>query len=127
VESRARSVQKLLPKADRAESDIELAAAVLRKDRKATAEFVSLYADSIYAYVRHRLIPRFDSVDDIIQEVFVAAWDNLANFRGESSLRAWLLGIAKNKVEDYYRRRIRRTTPLPTERYGLAQLSRFRK
>src|SRR5262249_36941314 len=94
------------------ESDVELAAAVLRKDRKATAEFVALHADAIYAYVRHRLIPRFDSVDDVVQEVFVAAWDNLGNFRGESSLRAWLLSIAKHKVEDYYRRRIRQSEVL---------------
>jgi RNA polymerase sigma factor (sigma-70 family) len=91
---------------------MELAAALLRKDRKATADFVSLYADAIYAYVRRRLIPRSDLVDDIVQEVFVGAWDNLANFRGESSLRAWLLSIAKHKVEDYYRQRIRQAEVL---------------
>src|SRR5262245_66463092 len=91
---------------------MELAAALLRKDRKATADFVSLYADAIYAYVRRRLIPRSDLVDDIVQEVFVAAWDNLATFRGESSLRPWLCSIAKHKLEDYYRRRIRQTEGL---------------
>jgi len=91
---------------------MELAAALLRKDRKATADFVSLYADAIYAYVRRRLIPRSDLADDIVQEVFVGAWDNLANFRGESSLRAWLLGIAKHKIEDYYRQRIRQAEVL---------------
>ena len=44
--------------------DKELAAGVLRKDRKATAEWVSLYADSVYTYVRRRLVPRADRVDD---------------------------------------------------------------
>ena len=112
MESRPRSFQKLHTETNRAQSDMELAAAVLRKDRKATADFVSLYADAIYAYVRRRLIPRSDLVDDIVQEVFVGAWDNLANFRGESSLRAWLLSIAKHKVEDYYRQRIRQTEVL---------------
>jgi len=107
LDSRPRSSQKLLVKAGRVELDLELAAAVLRKDRKATADFVSIYADVIYAYVRRRLIPRLDLVDDIVQEVFVAAWDNLANFRGESSLRVWLLGITRHKVEDYYRQRLR--------------------
>ena len=42
-----------------------------------------------------------------MQEILVAAWQNLANFRGEAGLRAWILGIARHKVEDYYRKRIR--------------------
>ncbi len=92
--------------------DLKLVAAVLEKDRKATAEFVELHADSIYAYVHHRLIPRADLVDDIVQEVFLAAWDNLDKFKGTSSLRTWLLGIARHKVESYYRRRLREPRPL---------------
>jgi RNA polymerase sigma-70 factor, ECF subfamily len=97
----------LSSKASKAESDLQLAAAVLRKDRKATARFVADYADAIYSYVRNRLMPRPDAVEDIVQEVFLAAWDDLTKFRGESSLRSWLLGIARHKVEDYYRRRLK--------------------
>src|SRR5215472_9637782 len=88
-------------------SDRELVAQVLRKDRKATAEFVARCADSVYGYVRRRLIPRADLVDDLVQEVFLAAWENLEKFRGDSPLRSWLLGIARHKVEDHYRKRLR--------------------
>src|SRR5438552_170080 len=88
-------------------NDKELAAALLRKDRKATAEWVSLYTDSVYAYVWRRLVPRADLVDDVVQEVFLAAWESLGHFEGNSSLHNWLLGIARHKVEDYYRRRLR--------------------
>ena len=88
-------------------SDRDLVADVLRKDRKATAEFVARYADHIYSYVRRRLIPRADLVEDLVQEVFLAAWENLEKFRGESALRTWLLGIARHKVEDHYRKRLR--------------------
>ncbi len=87
--------------------ELSLIQAVLQKDRKATAEFVSLHADAIYAYIRSRLAPRFDFVEDLVQEVFLAAWGNLSKFRGASSLRNWLLGIARHKVEDYYRLRLR--------------------
>ena len=97
------------------ESDLRLVKAVLRKDRKATAEFVELHSDRIYRYVRRRLLPRIDLVDDIVQEVFLAAWDDLSSFRGESSLRRWLLSIARHKVEDYYRRRLREPESLPPE------------
>jgi len=88
-------------------ADQDLVVEVLRKDRKATAEFVARCADHVYAYVRRRLIPRADLVDDLVQEVFLAAWENLHKFRGDSSLRSWLLGIARHKVEDHYRRRLR--------------------
>ena len=52
-------------------------------------------------------MPRVDLVDDLAQEVFLAAWKSLANYRGDSPLKSWLLGIAKHKVEDHYRRRLR--------------------
>ena len=88
-------------------SDQELVAEVLRKDRKATAEFVDRYADHVYGYVRRRLIPRADLADDLVQEVFLAAWESLDKFRGDAPLRSWLLGIARHKVEDHYRKRLR--------------------
>ena len=88
-------------------SDTRLVLEVLRKDRKATADFVNRHADQVYGYVRRRLFPHTEFADDLVQEVFLAAWENLGKFRGESSLRNWLLGIARHKVEDHYRRRLR--------------------
>jgi RNA polymerase sigma-70 factor (ECF subfamily) len=87
--------------------DLDLVAAVLRKDRKATARFVELCVDTVYSYVSRRLFPRRDLVDDMVQQVFLDAWDSLAQFRGQSSLRVWMLGIARHKVHDYYRGRLR--------------------
>jgi RNA polymerase sigma-70 factor, ECF subfamily len=88
-------------------TDLELVAQILRKDRKATAQFVTLYADQIYGYVQWRLIPRLDLVDDLVQEIFLAAWENLSKFRGDSSLQSWMLGIARHKVENHYRNCLR--------------------
>jgi RNA polymerase sigma-70 factor (ECF subfamily) len=87
--------------------DATLVAAVLRKDRKATAEFVARYADCIYSYIRSRLAPRLDPVDDLVQEVFLAAWESLGQFRATGSLQAWVMGIARHKVEDHYRQLLR--------------------
>ncbi len=89
------------------EDDAALVAAVLRKDRKATADFVSRFADDVYAYIRSRLTPRYDHVDDLAQEVFLAAWRSLPQYRGVGPLRAWIGSIARHKVEDYYRRCLR--------------------
>ena len=81
--------------------------AVLKKDRKATAEFVSRYADPVYGYVSQRLAPRADLVEDVVQEVFLVALQKLDTFAGKSSVLGWLLGIARHKVEDLYRARLR--------------------
>ena len=89
------------------EEDLRLTAAILAGDRKATAEFVSRYADQVYRYVFSRLIPRTEVVEDLVQDVFLAAWEHLASFRNQSSLEAWLLGIARHKVEDHYRAHLR--------------------
>jgi len=85
----------------------EVVDALLRHDRKAAAEFVAAHTDAVFAYVRHRLAPRLDRVDDVVQDVFVAAFAGLRSYRGTSPLRAWLLGIARHKIEDFYRQRLR--------------------
>jgi RNA polymerase sigma-70 factor, ECF subfamily len=92
----------------RADEDAALVLAVLRKDRKATAEFVGRYSGHIYGYVRSRLAPRYEQVEDLVQEIFLAAWENLSHYRATGSLQAWVMGIARHKLEDYYRERLRK-------------------
>jgi RNA polymerase sigma-70 factor (ECF subfamily) len=87
--------------------ELRLAIAVHQKDRKATAEFVEAYADSVYAYVTHRLYPNADEADDLVQEVFLAALQSIASYTGKAPLKSWLLGIARHKVDDYYRCKLR--------------------
>lgn len=41
--------------------------------------------------------------DDLTQEVFYEAIKGAGKFRGQSSVRTWLFGIAKNKLNRYYR------------------------
>jgi RNA polymerase sigma-70 factor (ECF subfamily) len=89
--------------------------AVLAKDRKAAAEFVSRYADAVYGYVSRRLAPRADLVEDVVQDVFLAALQKLTTFAGQSSVVGWLLGIARHKVEDFYRAQLREPDPLPDD------------
>ncbi|WP_053368645.1 sigma-70 family RNA polymerase sigma factor [Bacillus sp. FJAT-27245] len=50
----------------------------------------------IYTYVRHT-----ETVEDLAQEVFLAAYKGYRNFRGESSVKTWLFKIAINKSKDH--------------------------
>ncbi len=87
--------------------DRELVSAIIAGDRKATAEFVARYTDRIFSYVWQRMLPRTDLVEDLVHDTLLIAWKTLAQYRGEASLESWLLGIARHRVEDHYRKRLR--------------------
>jgi RNA polymerase sigma-70 factor, ECF subfamily len=50
-----------------------------------------------------------DHADDLAQDTFMRAGRTLADFRGETTVRAWLLSIARRTCIDELRRRSRRT------------------
>jgi len=96
-----------LPASGAHPDDLALAEAVRRKDRKATADLVRAYADAVFGYVFSRVQPNAADAEDLTQDVFLAAYQSIRDYRGASPLRGWLLGIARHKVEDYYRARVR--------------------
>ena len=72
-----------------------------------TAAFEQLYlstAPDIRRFVRSRV--EYHEVDDIVAEVFGAAW--LAATRQRQVDAAWLMAVARNKVVDQWRRGGRR-------------------
>src|SRR5688572_3220912 len=98
-------------------SDQQLVADILRRDRKAAAQFVAQYSDAIYAYVRHRLSPRTDLVDDTVQDVFLAALGSLAQFRRTSSLQAFECGL---RLLGRFAKRTSRRVNIPNSPYQQA-------
>jgi RNA polymerase sigma-70 factor (ECF subfamily) len=50
--------------------------------------------------------------DDLTQETLLTAYDGFASYRGEGSLRAWLLGIARRRCARHIERRSRREAKL---------------
>ena len=61
-----------------------------------------------HAYVARlvgRLVGWRGDVDDLVQDVFVAALGGWAKFRGDCTERTWLTRIALNKCRSYGRRR----------------------
>jgi len=90
-----------------ADEEAALVRALLRRDRKATEEFVARFSNPVYSYLQRRLSPHIEEVEDCFQQVFLAAWQSLDTYRGEHGLKAWLLGIARHKIQDVYRARLR--------------------
>lgn len=46
-------------------------------------------------------------VDDLVQETYLRAIPNIGSYRGDASVRSWLLAIARNVCADHVRRRQR--------------------
>lgn len=67
--------------------------------------FADVYRDhrlAIYRYVLAR-IGHVDDAHDITAQVFLKAYRNLDNYRQEAPVIAWLMGITRNQLVDYYR------------------------
>lgn len=64
--------------------------------RQGFAKLVSEYSERLYWQIR-KMVLSHDDANDILQDVFVKAWLNLENFRGDSKLTTWLYRIAINE------------------------------
>lgn len=64
--------------------------------RDAFARVVSAYSEQLYWQIR-KMVLSHDDANDILQEVFIKAWLNLENFRGDAKLTTWLYRIAINE------------------------------
>nr|WP_174819879.1 sigma-70 family RNA polymerase sigma factor [Paenibacillus koleovorans] len=53
-----------------------------------------------YAYF---LTGRMEVADDVFQDVFVKVYRNLYNYRGDSTVKTWLLAITRNVVKDHWK------------------------
>jgi RNA polymerase sigma-70 factor (ECF subfamily) len=64
-------------------------------------------ADAVFGFVLRRVGDRA-LAEDLSQETFLRAWRGYPSFRGEASVRGWLLAIATNTLRDHARRARRR-------------------
>ena len=64
-------------------------------------ELVVALEPELRRFVARRV--RHEAVDDVMQEIWVAAWQALPGFTQQSKLRTWLYGISLHKCHDRYR------------------------
>jgi RNA polymerase sigma-70 factor (ECF subfamily) len=71
---------------------------------KAFHDIVVLYRERLYRIIRG-FTNDHDDTDDILQETFIKAFENLERFRGDSSLYTWLCRIAMNLAITHVRKK----------------------
>ncbi len=77
-----------------------------RQDFDAFGKLIDLYQARIIGFVK-RMVRNSEEAEDIAQEVFIRAYQNLGKFDGRSSLRTWLFRIAYNLCVDVARKKSR--------------------
>lgn len=63
---------------------------------KAFEILVSQYQEPLYWHIR-KMVVNHNDASDLLQNVFLKAWKNIHNFRGDAKLSTWLYKIAVNE------------------------------
>ena len=71
---------------------------------KLFTELVAQYSEKLYWTIR-RIVLNHDDANDVMQNVFVKAWNNLDQFEERSKPSTWLYRIAINESLDFLRRK----------------------
>ena len=59
---------------------------------------------SVERFVRFKLNSKADA-DDVLQEVYLCAYQKYAQLKNKEFFKAWIISIAKNKCNDYFRKK----------------------
>ena len=98
-----------------ADTDGDLVARLREGDRRAVEQAYIAHHAAIRGFAR-RLVGDTASAEDIVHETFVALPRAIRRFRGEGSLRAFLIGVAANHSRRHVRSAMRRRRA--TERFA---------
>lgn len=66
------------------------------RQREAFENIVKTYSETLYWQIR-RLVLSHEDANDILQNTFIKAWQNIEYFRGEAKMSTWLFRIAFNE------------------------------
>lgn len=94
---------------------------VARGRKDAFMSVVRTYGLPIRSYLASQIY-HIDDVDDIAQEVFITAYKRLHTFRRGEDVGAWLRGIARNKLLNYYRSSSRRNNAVTRFRTQVVEI-----
>jgi RNA polymerase sigma-70 factor (ECF subfamily) len=96
------TVRKLTP--EHALDDGRLVLSARQGNHSAFASLYERYARLVHGLLLAR-VPRMD-VDDLVQDVFLTAWQRLGTLREPAAFGGWLSMIARNRATDLHRRSV---------------------
>jgi RNA polymerase sigma factor (sigma-70 family) len=106
-------------------TDAELIKAFADNSQRKLAfnQLVRKYQQKIYWHIR-KMVLDHDDANDLTQDTFVKAWQNIENFRGDSQLYTWLYRIATNETLNFLQKKKKRfAVSMDDEESGLPDLA----
>jgi RNA polymerase sigma-70 factor (ECF subfamily) len=85
-------------------NDKQLAKRIRAGDENAFNELVRTYQKPVYQ-VAYRILNSREDAEDVAQDVFIQAYRQIGNFRGDSSLFTWIYRIAVNAALNAQRKK----------------------
>jgi len=92
-----------------------------KTQRKAFERLVEEYGEQLYWQVR-RIVLSHDDANDVVQNVFMKAWQKLDTFNEEAKVSTWLYRIALNESLDFVRRKKTQMVSTDEEDGGVANM-----
>lgn len=84
-------------------TDEELSILVLQ-DKEFFGVLIRRYEDKITGYIRKINGGTQESVEDIVQNIFIKAYVHINSFKKDQKFSSWLYGVAHNECIDYWRK-----------------------
>lgn len=84
-------------------TDREICERVIANNDQAFAIIISRYKNPLFAFIR-RYLGGDEEAHDLLQQVFIAAWQGLRRYDVNRPLGPWLTAIALNKCRDHSRK-----------------------
>ena len=102
----------------RADADRILLDRIARRDTAALARLHRAYARRLARFL-NRMTWNSHMIDEVVNDVFLVVWNKAAEFRGQSSVATWLMGIAYRCACQAIRseHRFAETVPLSYEKH----------
>jgi len=91
---------------------------------KSADELVQLFSGEVWRYVASQITRREDG-EDVVMEVFAAAFASFAKLERADDQRLWLLAVARKKVADSLRRKYRQAETPYSDEHDTAGASMF--
>jgi RNA polymerase sigma-70 factor (ECF subfamily) len=96
------------------DGDRELLASIAVGDRRALEELYLGYHRRLARFLA-RFTQRYENVEEIINDTFLAVWQSAPQFRNDSQVSTWIFGIAYRTALKSLRRQKRHTSSLSLE------------
>jgi RNA polymerase sigma-70 factor (ECF subfamily) len=98
------------------ERDNALLVAIAAGDRRALEELYLGYHRRLARFLS-RFTPRYENVEEIINDTFMVVWQNAKDFRSASQVSTWIIGIAYRTALKSFRRQKNHTGTASLEDY----------